>query len=98
MPESGIIGPYGYDGGLNTDASILTLPKGQLQVLENMIVSQGNLQLMAGYDVAGITQPPTSPAVNYVAMLGAVVSGHNYLFVLGLWSGHNVMYVLQDFN
>lgn len=71
MPDSKIIGPYGYSGGLNTDASLLTLPKGQLSTLQNMIVEQGQLKPVPGYSTASITQPPVVTNQFYMTLLAA---------------------------
>lgn len=87
MSESTIIGPYGYSGGLNTDASLITLPKGQASALQNMVILQEQLVPIAGYSHAGITQPPVVSGQYYPGMVGFTLSGHNYLILFSIHTG-----------
>ena len=78
-----VMGPYGYSGGLNSEASLVTLPKNQVSSTRNMIFSQDQILPTAGYDVSYIPQPTTSSSLFYCGMLGCVLAGHNaYLFLL----------------
>src|SRR5437773_11417028 len=42
------IGPFGYEGGLNTKAGPLTLPKNQLSAAQNVYMYYGILTKLAG--------------------------------------------------
>lgn len=83
MPQSKILGPYGYQQGLNTDASLVTVPKEQLVSLQNIVVMQEQLQPIPGFSTASIPQPPAAGSGTnyYTGMLGFVLSGSNYLFL-----------------
>jgi hypothetical protein len=84
-----ILGPYGYQGGLNTDASLITLPKGQLFELQNMIVNQGQLLPIPGYNTASIPQPPVAGTGTYYfqSLLSCEIAGNNYLFIPFIGNG-----------
>lgn len=92
-----VLGPFGYSGGLNTDASLVTLPKGQLYDLRNMIVNQEQLIPIAGYSTASITQPPVVSGHYYPGMVGFTFNDHNYLILFEIHVGGIDAYSLQDF-
>lgn len=97
MPPQKIIGPYGYVGGLNSDASVITLPKGQLFQLHNMKVSQNQLIPTDGYSTAFISQL-TAPATTYfTGLLGCTLSGSNYLFLMAFGSSAGI-YELKNYS
>jgi hypothetical protein len=104
MPQAQphILGPYGYDGGLNTDASIIMLPKGQLSSMTDMVVNQGHLNPIPGFSNAGITQPAggVGGSSYFTGLLGFTLSGHNYLIYPWINTGGSSasgVYSVKDF-
>jgi hypothetical protein len=91
-----IIGPYNYSQGLNTDASLITIPNGQLSTLTNMTINQNQLMPIPGYSTASITQPPSITNNEDLGMLGFGLSDSNYLFLLGINVSTPYVYVMSN--